>query len=498
MFLSEDKGVTWAGPIPAFGGDKNWMAVDTSGGIGDRNIYPIWNSQFTCCGFGTDYTRSLDDGASYQGPFATPQKPKWGTVAVGPDGELYYVGARTNDTSQHLVLKSTSARDPFENPVFEQVTTIDLGGETSTNGIPNPGGLMGQVWVAVDQSDGPTRGYVYVLGSVDPPGPDPMDVNIVISTDGGATFSTPERVNHDPSEPTSWQWFGTMSVAPNGRLDVVWNDTSQTDSALESALYYAYSTRTGLKFSDALQVGPVFNSVIGHPNQNKIGDYYDMKSDNTGAGVAYAATYNGEQDVFYLRVGDCDNNGLHDSEDIIADGTVDCNRNGVLDACEGFECPPCDLDVECTDELFCNGVETCESNQCRPGAPADCSDGDLCTQDLCDVGTDQCVNPPVLAPAPTDDVLVGKEAPGSDVAVFDWNAVAGADEYNMYRGVQQDLGDLSCLIPGIAGTSSPDDGLLPLPGEAFYYAISAENCAGESTLGTDSEGNDRVGFAPCF
>ena len=35
---------------------------------------------------------------------------------------------------------------------------------------------MGQVWVDVDRSAGATRGNVYVLGSVNPPGGDPMDV----------------------------------------------------------------------------------------------------------------------------------------------------------------------------------------------------------------------------------------------------------------------------------------------------------------------------------
>ena len=38
------------------------------------------------------------------------------------------------------------------------------------------------------------------------------------------------------------------------------------------------------------------------PNQNKIGDYYTLVSDETGAHVVYAATFNGEQDVYYLRV----------------------------------------------------------------------------------------------------------------------------------------------------------------------------------------------------
>ena len=113
------------------------------------------------------------------------------------------------------------------------------------------------------------------------------------------------------------------------------NDTSQTDSALESALYYAYSTRTGLKFSDGLQVSPVFNSVIGHPNQNKIGDYYDMRSDNTGGALAYSATFNGEQDVYYLRLyPDCNANGVGDAQDVADGESDDCNGNSTPDECE--------------------------------------------------------------------------------------------------------------------------------------------------------------------
>jgi hypothetical protein len=52
-----------------------------------------------------------------------------------------------------------------------------------------------------------------------------------------------------------------------------------------------------------------FNPFEGYPNQSKIGDYITMVSDNTGADVAYSATFNfnssrgqHEQDVYYVRV----------------------------------------------------------------------------------------------------------------------------------------------------------------------------------------------------
>jgi hypothetical protein len=85
-------------------------------------------------------------------------------------------------------------------------------------------------------------------------------------------------------------------------------------------------------------VSPAFDSHIGWPNQNKIGDYYDMISDNVGAHLAWAATFNGEQDVYYTRIGDhdCNSNGFGDSIDVALGTSPDVNENGIPDECEGL------------------------------------------------------------------------------------------------------------------------------------------------------------------
>jgi len=157
-------------------------------------------------------------------------------------------------------------------------------------------------------------------------------------------------VNDDPFLGTGWQWFGTMSVAPNGRIDVTWNDTRTSDIAQESAVFYAYSLDEGQTWSVNTQVSPEFNSHVGWPNQFKMGDYSHLISDNGGANLAYAATFNGEQDVYFLRIRqDCNTNGIDDDCDVIcgAVGTRcsvagcgksrDCNGNRVPDECEHHE-----------------------------------------------------------------------------------------------------------------------------------------------------------------
>jgi len=61
-----------------------------------------------------------------------------------------------------------------------------------------------------------------MLASVQPTGATSgTDVMFVRSTDGGRSFSAPHRINDDPINHSKWHWFGTFSVAPNGRLDAV-------------------------------------------------------------------------------------------------------------------------------------------------------------------------------------------------------------------------------------------------------------------------------------
>jgi hypothetical protein len=166
----------------------------------------------------------------------------------------------------------------------------------------NPGGLAGQIFVAADRSGASTNNNIYILASVQPPADTGSDVMFIRSTDHGATFSSPHRINDDPVNHTSWHWFGTLSVAPNGRIDSVWLDTRNAANNRDSQLFYSYSKNGGQTWAPNVAVGNPFDPSLGYPNQNKMGDYITMVSDNAGGNVAYTATFNGEEDVYYVRV----------------------------------------------------------------------------------------------------------------------------------------------------------------------------------------------------
>ena len=96
--------------------------------------------------------------------------------------------------------------------------------------------------------------------------------------------------------------------------------------------------------------------------------------------------------LFCTGVETCDAiNGCQPGSDP-CDDAVACTDDlcdDLLDSCTNTA-----NDVNCDDGLFCTGVETCDAiNGCQPG-PDPCSDGVVCTDDLCDEVADSCASIP--------------------------------------------------------------------------------------------------------
>jgi len=301
VFRSNSGGADWDEGVPAQGGDKQWMEIDKSGNPSDGNIYAFWTSYYSYC-YPGNFTRSTDGGENYEDCVTVDGNPYWGTLAIGPESELYIVGTGYNDGL--VVARSNNAADPTQYVAWDYYTYVDMDGYMTAGPNVNPAGLLGQASIAVNQAFDSHRGEVYVLSSVQRLSVnDPGDVMFAKSTDGGLTFSNPVRINDDLSL-SNTQWFGTMSVAPNGRIDVVWLDTrdAPVGNPLYSALYYCYSIDCGETWSANERLSESFDPHLGWPNQEKMGDYFDMISDNGNAHLAWCNTLNGEQDVYYGRI----------------------------------------------------------------------------------------------------------------------------------------------------------------------------------------------------
>jgi hypothetical protein len=307
MWRSTNGGQSWtliSGERGAGGGDKEWFTIDKTNGPGHGFQYQA-DDGINCSGGGVQFQRSTNAGVTWQAPITIPNSPVYGTLDVDTNGNLF-IGGEGFSTS--WCIRSSNAQIGGQTPTFDRSTAVNMGGFIGSGGI-NPAGLDGQLFLAIDRSGGPTNNNIYMLASVVPPGRSTTDVMFVRSTDGGQTFSAPRRINDDPVNPSKWHWFGTLAVAPNGRLDAVWYDTRNAANNTDSQLFYSFSTDGGVTWAPNVAVSNSFNPFEGYPNQSKIGDYITIVSDNTGGNVAYAATFNfnasrgqHEEDVYYVRV----------------------------------------------------------------------------------------------------------------------------------------------------------------------------------------------------
>jgi len=299
LWRSTNGGASWDFAGLALGGDKAWMTIDRTAGPGRGNLYQAWSPDFN---FANDpsqiFSRSSDRGQTWQAAVDIPQRPFWGTLDVGPDGELYVVGW---DGNAFWVNRSTNASDPSVSVAFDLTASVDLGGALLYGPAVNPVGLIGQPWIAVDHSSGPNRGNVYVLSSVSGIG-NPANVMFTRSTNQGASWSAPRRINDDSLTNNAYHWFGTLSVSPSGRLDACWNDTRNNPANTVSELYFSYSEDGGLTWSPNKAISPPFDHTSGYPTQEKMGDYIGMVSLDGAAMIAYTATFNGEEDIWFGRV----------------------------------------------------------------------------------------------------------------------------------------------------------------------------------------------------
>ena len=289
------------------GGDKQWFTIDTTQGTGHGFQYQAWSTGGNNWG-GRQFSRSTDNGVTWMSPIFIPNSPVWGTLDIDTNGNLF-IGGAESFSSPFWCVRSSNAQNPGVTPSFDQSTQVDLGGSLLFGGAINPGGLSGQCFLAVDRSGGATNNNIYMMASVEPFSGGGTNVMFTRSTDGGQTFSAPQRINDDPVNPNKWHWFGTLAVAPNGRIDSVWFDTRNAANNTDSQLFYSYSTDGGVTWAPNVPVSGAFTPFEGYPVQNKIGDYITIVSDNTGGDVAYAATFNfnpstgqHEQDVYFVRV----------------------------------------------------------------------------------------------------------------------------------------------------------------------------------------------------
>jgi len=298
---STDQGVTWTesqiapGPSNTYGLlDKNHMAIDNSvTSTFQGNLYVAWTNFITGQADTNQVQISHSDngGQHWFAPITLSRPVNSGkfnhgvNIATGPLGQVY-VAWSIYDTW------------PSDETAIGFTSSYDGGGiwQTATRIISNIKGirtsLTGKAMrvnsfpsMAVDLSNGPNRGMLYLVwANVGVPGintGNDIDVYLIRSADGGANWSTPVKVNQDPSGLGKQHYFPWITVDEvTGGICVVYYDDRNVSST-EAETWVSYSYDGGNSFSDfkVSDVSFTPNPIPGLA-YNYFGDYIGIKSLN--------------------------------------------------------------------------------------------------------------------------------------------------------------------------------------------------------------------------
>jgi hypothetical protein len=238
-------GITWSEQVPVIElfnsvephEDKPWIRADLSSDSPHRgNLYVTW-TRFDVYGSKKPehkshvyFSCSRDSGKSYSVPRKISDQPgdaqdKSDTLmgacpGVGPKGEVYVVWAGPQSI---FFTRSTDAGLNFgKNKIISDCAGWDypIKGLGRASGCPS---------VGVDLTRGKDRGSIYVCWG-DARNGDP-DVFLVVSRDGGETWSKPLRVNQD--DKGKEQWFPWLVVDPvDGSVNIAYYDRGAREGTL--------------------------------------------------------------------------------------------------------------------------------------------------------------------------------------------------------------------------------------------------------------------------
>ncbi|MCS7053000.1 MAG: T9SS type A sorting domain-containing protein [Ignavibacterium sp.] len=202
-------------------------------------------------------------------------------IEIGLNGEVYICYAIVSSTSPFNetaigFAKSTNGglNWTVNNNAFEVngiTGVLPTKSNIRVNGLPR---------IAIDKSNSPHRGNIYIVTTQRnrfPAGNDP-DIILVKSTDNGNTWSNPIRVNQDNFNNGKIQYFPAIDVDDYGGINIIYYDdrTTTSDSA---SVFLSRSTDGGNTWNDYKISDRNFKPIpIGGLGQGYQGDNIDLVS----------------------------------------------------------------------------------------------------------------------------------------------------------------------------------------------------------------------------
>ncbi len=260
---SDDQGNTWTKKIVTSlsSTDKNHLWIDTKEGSPYENY--LYNSWVEFAGGNSNdivVQRSTDNGETWDAKINISNEVNAGShnqgvnLSTGPNGEVYAVWAIYDGWPQDEkaigFAKSLDGGETWE-PSVRIITNIR---GIRNSGVPQNMRVNSFPAMAVDVSDGPNSGNIYVVWTnVGVPGQNSgsdRDIYMIKSTDEGASWSDPVRINQDEIGQGKCHYLPWIACdASNGILSVIFYDNRNTN-ANQAEAWVAVSTTAGEEWED--------------------------------------------------------------------------------------------------------------------------------------------------------------------------------------------------------------------------------------------------------
>jgi len=324
VYRSDSLGLTWSAPYvviksgPSNFVDKEWFAIDRTGGAYHGNIYVTWTDFGTGPGLPIKVTKSSDLGETWTTPVTinNPGDNQWSVPVVGDNG-LVFVAWVSGYPHSITATRSTNGGASWEaeQDIFSTDFFSDYIGSVDYKVYPYPA-------MDADITGGPNHGNLY-MAFCDRRSSGDLDIYFSRSISNGITWSTPVRINDDPIGNGAEQFHPWLCVNPDGAIFVVFMDqrvppvaeehmncfiTASYDGGLTFSPNQRLSTETSdIRDYKKLVDGPSDQGRGDRPDEDSragvFGEYIGVTASTAAAHAVWVDTRNGHQDSYSATVG---------------------------------------------------------------------------------------------------------------------------------------------------------------------------------------------------
>jgi Secretion system C-terminal sorting domain len=257
VYRSTDNGNNWTTPVLSVSGnDRNTLGAELTG------TGPYANYVYAAITPG-NFSRSTDEGATWSQTYSYSNTVPGVMIAVGPNGTtnggciIYVTNSGSSANVTYTFHRSTNGGTSFQ--VMSSLTVAGYSGTYNSVGrlVINNARHRPYPFIAMDNSNGPYRGRLYLVYSSNIPagnGNKP-DIKLQYSTDQAATWSSYTVVNDNHNPEISDQWFPSIDCErTTGKLYIKWYDDRENPSAYTTGVWATYSTTGGTSFATSQRI----------------------------------------------------------------------------------------------------------------------------------------------------------------------------------------------------------------------------------------------------